>query len=86
MTGWKFSCIKCNKAVYIRCNNCAGTKFKEVSEQYIGRTLECVKCKETIVNFRHACKNDWPQTSFDKLRERFSKIDSKPWLARYTDQ
>jgi len=86
MTGWKFSCIKCNKAVCIRCDNCAGTKFKEVTPQYLRSRLECVKCKKTIVDLSHACKNDWPQTSFDKLRERFSKIDSKPWLARYTDQ
>ena len=89
ITGWKFSCIKCNKAVYIRCDNCACTKFKELTTpQYLSRRLECVKCKETIDNFSHVCKKEGPltKTSFDKLRERFSKIDSKPRLARYTDQ
>jgi hypothetical protein len=89
MTGWKSSCIKCNKVLYIRCINCAGTKFKEVKPEAQRKFLECVKCKVKIYSVQHNCKSDsdfFAETSFEDLRNRFSKIDSKPWLARYTDQ
>jgi hypothetical protein len=89
-TEWKFSCIKCDKAIYMRCHNCAGTKFKEERSESGGRSfLMCVKCKEKTITGLHACKsnrNYWAKTSFENSRDRFSKIDSKPWLARYTDQ
>ena len=89
MTGWKSSCIKCNKVLYIRCINCAGTKFKEAKPEAQRKFLECVKCKVKIYSVHHSCKSDsdgYAVTSFEDLRNRFSKIDSKPWLARYTDQ
>ena len=87
MTGWKFSCIKCNKSVYIRCSNCSSTKFREVTHEIFSPKLECGKCKNQPYYFNHNCRgNNYCDTSFAKSRERFSKIDSKPWLARYTDQ